>query len=495
MNAGVHLLTYVDRLAGDLPTLRRLFADGALGAFSGVHLLPFFVPFDGPDAGFDPADHSRVDPRLGDWSDVRALADAGLTITADLVVNHVSAASAEFTAWLAHGAKSQWDGMFLTYDAVFPNGAHEREITCIYRPRVGLPFTPYRMADGSRRLLWTTFLPDQIDLDLRHPTARAYLRRVLDTFAAAGVGVVRLDAIGYAIKTPGTDCFLTPDTLRFVEEITAVAHQVGLRVLVELHGHFSQQQAIAPLVDYVYDFGLPPLLLHAFGTGDVERLVRWLKIRPTNTITVLDTHDGIGVIDVGPAGELPGLLDEPEMAAIFERAARVTGGESKQASRTPAWSRLPHQINSTFLSVLGDPTSYLLARAVQLFLPGLPQIYYVGLLGGRNDMTLYRRSGEGRDVNRHRYEPLELEAALDSDLARAQLALVRLRRGHPAFDGEFTAVVPAPRQLQLRWTKRRQRAVLTADFTPGAPSFRIEITNPTGRGLRTLTSVADVAGL
>src|SRR3954447_21366762 len=106
--------------------------------FSGVHLLPFFVPFDGPDAGFDPVDHGTVDPRLGTWADVRALADAGVEITADLIVNHVSARSAEFTDWLAHGPASRSDGMFLTYDTVFPNGAGEREITAFYRPRPGL---------------------------------------------------------------------------------------------------------------------------------------------------------------------------------------------------------------------------------------------------------------------------------------------------------------------------------------------------------------------
>ncbi|HVU90927.1 MAG TPA: alpha-amylase family glycosyl hydrolase [Jatrophihabitans sp.] len=474
MNPGVHLLAYADRLGGDLAGVRALLAEGPLSAFSGVHLLPFFVPFDGPDAGFDPVDHGTVDPRLGTWTDVRALADAGVELTADLIVNHVAAGSAEFADWLARGAASPSDGMFLTYDRVFPHGAAEADITAFYRPRPGLPFTPYQQADGTRRLVWTTFLPNQIDLDVTHPTAQAYLARILSTFAEAGIGTVRLDAVGYAIKTPGTDSFLTEHTLAWVSEITALARSFGLKVLVELHAHYSQQQAIAPLVDYVYDFAIPPLLLHAFGTGDVSRLLHWYDIRPANAITVLDTHDGIGVIDAGPSGDRPGLLDAEEMAAIFERAAAATGGESAVASRLPAWTTVPHQINSTFPAVLG-PDRYLIARAVQLFSPGLPQLYYVGLLGGGNDMERYRVTGEGRDVNRHAYSAAELAAALESPLTRAQLELVRLRSTHPAFDGTFAISSPGGARVELTWTNGPHRAVLAADLDPEAPSYRVEV--------------------
>jgi len=475
---GVDLLAYADRLGGDLPRLGALL-DGPLRDFAGVHILPFFVPFDGADAGFDPIDHRAVDPRLGTWDDVRAIAERR-EVTVDLIVNHVSSESAEFVDWLALGYESAHDGMFLTFDTVFPDGASEAEITAFYRPRPGLPFTAYRMADGTRRLVWTTFMPSQVDLDVANDRAREYLRTTLATLRAGGVTTVRLDAVGYAVKTPGTDSFMTPETLEFVREIVRLARGEDLRVLVEVHAHYSQQLAIAPLVDYVYDFALAPLLLHSLGTGTSDRLAEWLRIRPQNAITVLDTHDGIGIIDAGPSGDRPGLIDQDEMAAIFERAAVATNGHSTLASVIPAWMSLPHQINATFLSALGgDARSYLLARAVQLWLPGKPQLYYVGLLGGLDDIALFQQTGQGRDVNRHRYTQDEVDAALASDVARAQLALVRLRSTHPAFTGDFGYRVDADGSLELEWTLGDARAILRVSFAP-EPRFTIRTTNTGG---------------
>ena len=134
------LITYVDRLGGDLAGLRRVLDGPLAGAFGGVHLLPFFHPIDGADAGFDPIDHTLVDPRLGTWDDLSAVGD-DVDLMADLIVNHVSASSLQFLDWAAKGSASAYDGMFLTYDAVFPGGATEEDLLAIYRPRPGLPFT------------------------------------------------------------------------------------------------------------------------------------------------------------------------------------------------------------------------------------------------------------------------------------------------------------------------------------------------------------------
>jgi sucrose phosphorylase len=152
----VQLICYADRLGGTLPGLRELLAGPFAGLFGGVHVLPFFHPIDGTDAGFDPIDHTQVDPRLGSWKDVQALA-GDVEVMADVIVNHVSCRSPQFLDYSARGSASAFDGMFLTLDSVFPGGASEQQLLAIYRPRPGLPFTSMTLADGSRRILWTTF--------------------------------------------------------------------------------------------------------------------------------------------------------------------------------------------------------------------------------------------------------------------------------------------------------------------------------------------------
>jgi sucrose phosphorylase len=482
---GVRLLAYADRLGGDLRLLAEVL-NGPLSDLVGVHILPFYPPFDGADAGFDPIDHASVDPRLGTWEDLAAIG-ARREVTADLIVNHSSAESPEFLDWLARGPESAHHGMFLTYDAVFPGGAGEAEITAFYRPRPGLPFTAYSVG-GQRRLVWTTFMPSQVDLDVRHPAALAYLDRIVAALAAAGVGVVRLDAVGYAIKTPGSDSFMTEHTLDFVQELAARLRTAGLRVLVEVHAHYTQQLAIAPLVDLVYDFALPATLLHALGDGDIDPLLRWLELRPANAVTVLDTHDGIGIIDAGPSGGMPGLITEDDMRAIFTRAAIATAGHSDIASVVPQWASMPHQVNATFPSVVNDDEAYLLCRAIQFLLPGEPQVYYVGLLDGRDDLARFAATGQGREVNRHAYTDAELAEALARPVPQALLALARLRRDHPAFDGEFAFERTSPSALRLSWATADARLTLDADLAPDA---RIAVlTDERGGARRELRGVA-----
>ena len=181
----------------------------------------------------------------------------------------------------------------------------EHDLATIYRPRPGLPFTVMNLAD-QRRLVWTTFSDRQVDLDIREPATWTYLCTVIDRLTAAGVTMLRLDAVGYVGKVAGTNCFMTAESVAFVNRISDYADERGAKILVEVHGHYLQQLETARIVDYVYDFALPPLVLHALITGDAVPLGTWLAIRPVNTVTVLDTHDGIGVVDVGPNELRPG---------------------------------------------------------------------------------------------------------------------------------------------------------------------------------------------
>jgi sucrose phosphorylase len=468
MKNEAQLIAYADRLpGGTFRDVQRLLEGPFAGAFGGVHLLPFFYRIDGADAGFDPIDHTQVDPRLGTWEDVAALA-AHTDVMADVIVNHMSRHSPQFQDYDVRGAESRYAGLFLTYQRVFPDGARERELTALHTPRPGLPFTQHASTHGERTLLWTTFTSDQIDIDVQHPEGRQYLTAVLTRLHDAGIRAIRLDAVGYAIKKAGTSCFMIPETFVFIADLTAQARALGMDVLVEVHGHYQEQIEIARQVDWVYDFALPPLVLHALYTRDVSRLVGWLEIRPLNAVTVLDTHDGIGVRDV--AGDrrrnAAGLLDRHQIDSLIETIHERSGGESRLASGNMASNVDSSQINCTFYDALGGrDAEYLIARAIQCFVPGVPQVYYVGLLAGSNDMELLRRSGTGRDINRHYYTAAELEEALQRRVVQSLLALLRLRNSHRAFGGTFQ-VEPSPaHRLLLRWTNHGEWLRLDVDLS------------------------------
>jgi len=487
MKNQVQLITYADRLGGDLAGTTRILRERFAGAFGGVHLLPFFTPFDGADAGFDPVDHTAVDPRLGSWDDVRDLSQTHDTVV-DLIVNHVSADSAAFQDVLRHGTASPHFPMFLTMSSVFPDGATEAELARIYRPRPGLPFTAMRLGD-ELRFVWTTFTPQQVDVDIRSAQGRAYLASILDAVAAAGVSLVRLDAVGYAVKTPGTTSFMTPETFAFIEEFTAEARAKGVEVLVEVHSYYQRQIEIGRSVDLVYDFALPPLVLHALYTGDGSVLAEWMRIRPRNAVTVLDTHDGIGVIDVGPdqtvrPGEAPrpGLLDATQIDQLVEGIHEHTRGTSRLATGAAASNLDLYQVNSTFYDALGgDDRRYLAARAIQVFTPGVPQVYYVGALAGGNDVELLERTGVGRDINRHHFTPAEIDAALERPVVRAQLDLFRLRNEVPAFDGDVDASLDGSVLTMVRRGVEVPDAVATLRVDLASGEADVEVTGPAPR--------------
>jgi len=488
MKNQVQLVCYADRLGGTLQGLRQLLAGPLAGLFGGVHLLPFFHPIDGSDAGFDPMDHTQVDARLGDWVDIRALAK-DMEIMADVIVNHISSHSPQFLDFSAHPGDSRHAGLFLTLDSVFPDGASERDLLAIYRPRPGLPFTPMTLSDGSRRILWTTFTAEQLDIDVGHPEGRRYLEGILRILAHHGVRLIRLDAVGYAVKKAGTSCFMTAETFAFIREFADTARSHGLEVLVEIHAHHQLQIRVAAQVDWVYDFALPPLVLHAFTSGTARYLKEWIAIRPSNCLTVLDTHDGIGIIDIGadshdPAN-LPGLVPDEGIDQLVRQIHANSGGDSLRATGAAASNLDLYQVNCTFFdAVARDERRYLLCRAIQFLLPGIPQVYYVGLLAGCNDMALLSRTGVGRDINRHHYTRAEIDAALGRRVVADLLALIRLRNTHPAFEGSFELLPCAPEVLQLRWHKAGAEVVLrvsmaTADHhlsvsaTDEAPKFHL----------------------
>lgn len=462
----IQLTSYIDRFGGGDISSFHSFLSEKLKSYlgGGIHLLPFFSFIDGSDAGYDPINHQLVDSRLGNWDDIQQLSK-DFDLIADLIVNHVSDKSEEFLDVQKKGEDSEFFDLFLTKDKVFKDGATEEEIARIYRPRPHRPFSLRTLDNGKKYEFWTTFSRNQIDIDVKADAGDSYIKAILGKFADSGIKMIRLDAVGYAIKKAGSSCFLIPETLEYISELTEKVNSFGMKSLAEIHGHFESQIEIAKRVDYVYDFALPPLILYTLYSKNSTRLKQWLAISPKNCITVLDTHDGIGVIDVAGADSKPGILSDSEVDELVENIHSNSNNTSKKATGTAASNLDLYQVNTTFYEALGkNDQLYLIARAIQFFCPGIPQIYYAGLLAAENDMELLEKTKVGRDINRPYYQFEEIEKELQKDVVQSLLSLMKFRNTHPAFQGRMETFETADGHLHMRWEKAEFWAELEIDL-------------------------------
>ena len=461
------LLTYPDSLGGDLDALGNLLDGPLKGLFRGVHVLPPF-PSSG-DRGFAPITYRDIEPRFGTWRDVERLGERH-DVLLDLMINHLSRQSPEFQDFQQHGRRSPYADLFITLDKVWPDGnPADGDVARIFLRKPGSPFSTVTIEDsGTQEQVWTSFgtadWSEQVDLDVSSTATRLLITKWLDDFAAHGVRIVRLDAVGYVIKKPGTSCFMVePEIYAFLEWVTEVAASFGLVVLPEVHDVYATHERLAAHGFWTYDFVLPALLLHTFQTGDVRRLGAHLAGSPDRQFTMLDCHDGIPVWP-----DLEGVLDATEMLALADRVQQQGGNVNRILSDRDRDEVDVHQLNCTYYSALDcDDERYVAARAIQLFAKGVPQIYYVGLLAGENDRAAVERTGEGRAINRHNYAHDEIEADLKRPIVGRLLDLIRLRNSHPAFDGEVSIQADDAHSIRLRWVRGDVTLALEVDFTAG----------------------------
>lgn len=470
MRRGPQLLTYPDSLGGSITAITGLLRGPLAGHFAGVHILPPF-PSSG-DRGFAPIDYRRIEPAFGDWQAIADLA-SDHDVMLDLMVNHISRQSPEFRDFEQHGRTSAFADLFITLDKVWPDGdppAHD--VARIFLRKPNDPFSHITITDtGTTERIWTTFgfggRVEQIDLDLASTATRELIAGWFEWFAGHGVRIVRLDAVGYVVKKPGTSCFMVePEIYEVLDWLVAAAAQHGIGVLPEIHDHHSTHQKLSAHGYWTYDFVLPGLLLHAFETGDVTRLADHLARSPGRQFTTLDCHDGIPV-----RPDLDDILEPTEMTALAD-AITTRGGNVNRILGETVGGVDVHQLNCTYYDALdADDDRYLAARAIQLFSRGVPQLYYVGLLAGQNDHAAVQRTGDGRAINRHDYSEAEVGAALERPVVRRILELVRLRKEHPAFDGELAVTLEDIGRMRLTWSDGHDAAVeLRVDVKRGVSS-------------------------
>lgn len=464
MDNTIMLITYADSLGKNLKELGGVLRDHLDGVVGAVHILPFFPS--SADRGFAPMRYDMVDPAFGDFEDIRAIAQRH-AVMFDFMVNHISAHSPYFEDFLKNKDASPYRDMFIRYKDFWPGGAPtEDQVDRIYKRKPRAPSITVTFADGTTEDIWCTFCEEQIDLNMNSAVARKFIRSTLRDMCEKGAAVIRLDAFAYAVKKPDTSCFfIEPEMWELLEDIEEVVKPYGVDILPEIHEHYTIQQKIADKGFWVYDFALPMLVLHALYTGKGEELVHWLNICPRRQFTTLDTHDGIGVVDVAD------LMSQEEIDATKE-ALFTKGANVKKIYNTAAYNNLDiYQINCTYYSALGDQdAAYLLARAIQFFAPGIPQVYYVGLLAGGNDIELLEKTKQGRDINRHYYTREEVDREVRRPVVQKLFELMRLRNAHPAFavEGECRPEMLDETTLRITRCNGENQLMLTADLATHA---------------------------
>ena len=454
----IMLITYADSMGENLADLEKVIDKYFSKAIAGIHILPFF-PSSG-DRGFAPVDYHKVDAAFGGWEDIERISGK-YYLMVDYMINHISAQSEYYQDFLALKEQSKYKDLFIRYKDFWENGEPtDEEVEKIYKRKPRAPYVDAHFADGTTEKVWCTFDEEQIDINCRTDTAKEFIKDNLTCLCEHGAAIIRLDAFAYAAKKAGTSCFFVePDVWELLDQCKQITGKYNVEVLPEIHEHYTMQMKIAGQDYYVYDFALPMLLLNGLYYGQTEYLKHWLQICPRKQYTTLDTHDGIGVVDVRD------LLPDHEIDRTKEDIYQF-GANVKKIYSTAAYNNLDiYQVNCSYYSALGDhDDAYLLARAVQFFAPGIPQVYYVGLLAGKNDLDLLEQTKVGRNINRHYYSLNEIDQEVRKPVVQKLIKLMEFRNTYPAFDGTFELVSCNEHELYIVRKSGQYAASLKADF-------------------------------
>ncbi|WP_297120855.1 sugar phosphorylase [uncultured Enterobacter sp.] len=449
----VVLITYADQFSQEgekaLPVFTRFYNKWLSGSFSHVHLLPFY-PWSSDD-GFSVIDYHQVAPETGCWQDVAEL-KCSASLMFDFVCNHMSAKSEWFSNYLQQ--KPGYEDFFIAVDP-------RTDLSAVTRPRALPLLTPFTLHDGSIKHLWTTFSEDQIDLNFASPSVLIAMVDVLLHYLLEGARYIRLDAVGFMWKIPGTNCIHLEQTHRLIQLFRAITDTVAPGTVIITETNVPHKDNVSYFGDgeneaqMVYQFSLPPLVLHAVHRQDVQALVRWassLSLPSANTtwFNFLASHDGIGL------NPLRGILPEPDILALVEQLQQE--GALVNWKNNPDGTRSPYEINVTYLDALSPRDGeddqriarFILAHAVLLSFPGVPAVYIQSILGSRNDYDGVERLGYNRAINRKKFKAGEVDAQLENSetlrhkIYKSLSELIAIRRKekafHPASRAEFDVV-------------------------------------------------------
>ena len=474
---------YPDSIGGHLSGLASFLARPELaGIFTDAYVLPSMYHSD-LDRGFSVIDYD-LEESLASRADLDALREAGVGLKLDFILNHCSAQSPQFLSLVSDGDASPYRDFFIDWNQ-FWDGLGEMTPEGYVQPRAdllepmffrkpGLPILQVKFPDGRLVPYWNTFYQEvtedgrylgQMDVNVRSPQVWDFYADTLATLAGYGARIVRLDAFAYTAKEPGRPNFLNdPETWELLERVRGLADQHDLTLLPEIHATYETRthEKIVEAGYPTYDFFLPGLVLDAFETGNAQTLARWAqesRDKGMRLVTMLGCHDGIPVLD------LAGLIPSERIQAVID-AVVGRGGHVKNLHGSKATY---YQVNATYFSALGeDERAMLLARAIHLFMPGKPQVWYLDLLAGTNDHEALAAAGPNghKEINRTNVTAGDAAARLSKPVVARQFDLLRFRSESRAFgfDAQLEIEVPDEHHLVMRWTRDGVTASLDADL-------------------------------
>lgn len=463
----VILITYGDLLHGEetspLKTLAR-FCDTYLeGTINTLHILPFF-PYSS-DRGFSIIDFETVDPHLGTWQDIEDLENQ-YRLMFDGVINHVSSKSRWFQEFL--NGNPFYKDFFIAYES--PDDLTPEQRKMIFRPRTSDILTPFRTIEGTK-YVWTTFSPDQIDLNYKNPNVLMRVIEILLMYVRHGAGIIRLDAVTYIWAEPGTRCIHLEQAHVIVKLFRDILDIVAPRVALITETNVTHEENISYFGDgrdeaqMVYNFALPPLVLYTFYAQDTTAISKWAatleKISDRATFfNFLDSHDGIGLMGVKD------VLPDSEIDFIVKKAQEHGGLISSKPGEDG--KEEPYEINITWFSALNsedgghDDTAFqvrrfVASRIIGLVLRGVPGIYLHSLIGTGNDVESVLSSHSNRAINRTVIDAQAITDALKDPLSKISRIsrelgrLIAMRTREPAFHpgGEQQVLMLSPQLFSV----------------------------------------------
>lgn len=440
------LITYGDSLIDGthkpLDLLNDFLLNRMKGVVNGVHILPFF-PFTSDD-GFAVTDYRKVNPQLGEWADITRIGSE-FHLMSDLVLNHVSSQGVWFNAY--RQGQKPYDGFFFEADP-------SDDVSMVVRPRTTPLLQEVETAMGTRHV-WCTFSHDQIDLDFRNPEVLLEILRIIRLHIDNGVRIIRLDAVAFLWKQLGTNCIHLPQTHAVIQLMRLLMDYATETVILLTETNVPKAENLSYFghrneAHVVYNFPLPPLILHAMMSGSARYLIEWQRTMPPAPLgcaylNFTASHDGIGM---RPA---EGLLPPPEIGQVIDTIREIGGLVSMRS--LPGGGEAPYELNCTYFEAMGRTFEgrddlhferFMCSQTIPMSLEGIPALYIHSMLATPNDLEAVERRGMNRAINRHRWDYPTLLATLGDEgtiHARVLAALsdrLRLRAEQPGFHPNAT---------------------------------------------------------